>query len=1111
MSSRKNEGWVPSPRPKINDQIMTYQTQTTNSPASSYRLEQESHQSLDGSFNSQNSDSLSPQDYQELAGLGLTKEQILRLGHFSILDAKQGKKQTGIKHRGLVFRYLDPSSGQPYRTPSGKPFYRMKIRDWHEHDWSDPTETPPKYLSPKGFGNKPYWSPLIKHFNRLSQKTRIPLVLTEGEKKADALAARGQFVCGLAGVYGWLDKQARIEETEIPPAQTIEDDEEAQDALDEPLEQSRLIPELREAIAWEGRKVIICFDSDLSDKPQVRLAMKDLAKALSALGAHPHVLRLPNELDGGKNGIDDFLSAHGFAAYEKLQKTIVWAIKGNQLNFKQDPPLYHKILQAWSVLKEVWRLRPGTGWHQWTGQRWEVRPTAEFEADLIQFQDSQNWIGCSGMDTMKGQLSSRLLVKPESWNPEHLIVFANGTLDTRTGEFTKEHRHEDFCTQYLPYDYNPLATCPTWEKFLGEALQGDIEAIEVLQAFVKWVLIPKPKNRKAEIEKCLDLLGPKGSGKGTFLDTVAALVGTDNVGAINQETFTRFAFLAPLLDKKVSIDFDASGYVASAGLFNKVVSNEIVPLKRVYKDVVNVRLGTTLIRAYNQVLDAPQGSEGLDRRIIAVSFDHKPETIDLELAEKLQRELSGIFAWAWSVPMPEVKRRLVWQAGHVRSVAKASIERFQWNNREFVFLEEHFPNGGNIRSSQLYASYKDWMAEEGAKALSQKKFNESILKFGCVKDTSRSDAFYFIIPAMSEFDIPAFLGLSKSISEKLVSTLHSSTKTPEMPSGKDLNPPLATMETLHNPPNPPREEEENSGGFGGSGDFADKPSTSYNPDSERVVEGSPPSGGLKPTFLKTNFNFRGGDRVKYVGDDLHHIKAFLNKKPTVHYCYDNGMTLLSDPGWHSVREVPAGDLELVERPMYRIGDRVRHGGDGRTGTILNDSYSPQIPFEVKWDDRSRTACTAEDLESISAEPSSNPHYQGVLEETFRKDQENELDDAQQRQIEKELFEKNPELAKLAGFFDAVEQPSEVLLASEEYQGILVFRDREGTLAEISVHFRRKRDAQAFADEELEALAPGAIVQMIERDPRGGYSLDLYQIDVQGLEKIAKKLKRNRKQ
>jgi hypothetical protein len=67
-----------------------------------------------------------------------------------------------------------------------------------------------------------------------------------------------------------------------------------------------------ESIALNGRPVYICFDSDVTTKPEVAEALRRLKKFLESKGATVTVITLPAGPGGAKVGLDDFFAAgHG--------------------------------------------------------------------------------------------------------------------------------------------------------------------------------------------------------------------------------------------------------------------------------------------------------------------------------------------------------------------------------------------------------------------------------------------------------------------------------------------------------------------------------------------------------------------------------------------------------------------------------------------------------------------------------------------------------------------------------------------------------------------------------------------------------------------------------
>jgi putative DNA primase/helicase len=707
---------------------------------------------------------LSKKHYAELLNSGLSDRDIIDCGFRTVDNKKECKRLTGYEMTGLLIPYFT-AAGQPATRSKGAPFYRIKP------DWLvlDDSKEPPKYLSPKDEGNRPYFAPTYKYWAKALRSSKIPFHITEGEKKAAKQGACGFASIGFSGVTAFLDKSTRNEEAEEIPHAFLEDNEDRGSELNQ-LEQSRVLPELEflgDKNIWMGRTVYIDFDSDIIHKPQVKWAMKELATWLKSMGAYPKIVILPTELDGDKNGVDDFIFRHGIEAYQKLVQSAEPALKFEKkkvsLNLPDDPGLVQKASLLWGVLKEHWRYRPGIGWHQWTGKYWELMDDGAgtyIDDDIYVFMLANNWKVQTNalLANLLRHMKAKLMVK--QWNPKHKIAFQNGVLDIQTREFREGHMREDFMTVLLPYPYSPDAQCPTWERFLGEALKGEVKAIDLVQAFFRLSILPKPAE-KYEIEACWDLYGEAGTGKGTVLETLKNVVGRHNCGHFSTKSLGNPNSLAGMLDKPVSICPDDSGHMEDVGQFNRILSNETVDIKLMYKNVMSTTLNTFLVRAYNDFISTPSGSKGLDRRIIAMTFNQKPEVKDEELQSKLNAELAGIFNWAWGISETEMKRRIRW-AGEVEAVAEASVERFLANNPTFVFLQENYPQGQEgVKSRDLYHQYSQWSKDSGRIPLNQRSFSTALKDFGCYQKSKIQGICLWYIPAISNIDIIQTLGITQ--------------------------------------------------------------------------------------------------------------------------------------------------------------------------------------------------------------------------------------------------------------------------------------------------------------------------------------------------------------
>ncbi len=110
----------------------------------------------------------------------------------------------------------------------------------------------------------------------------IPLFVTEGIKKGDALASRGLCVVALLGVWNWRGTNEAGGKTSLPEW---------------------------ESVALNGREVYEVFDSDVMEKREVSEALRRLREFLRYRGADVWLIYLPHAAAATKQGVDDYLAA----------------------------------------------------------------------------------------------------------------------------------------------------------------------------------------------------------------------------------------------------------------------------------------------------------------------------------------------------------------------------------------------------------------------------------------------------------------------------------------------------------------------------------------------------------------------------------------------------------------------------------------------------------------------------------------------------------------------------------------------------------------------------------------------------------------------------------
>jgi hypothetical protein len=163
----------------------------------------------------------------------------------------------------------------PCHTPDGRTLYQIKP----DKPFRNEDGKPVKYMTPAGGG---YGIGVLPHRRPALVDITLPLWITEGTKKQGCAETHGLLCLSVAGVWMWQRKNEQGEHVPLPDW---------------------------EVISLDGRTVYVAFDSDAMRKSDVHHAMQELTGFLATRGAVVKIVYLPDEDDGAKTGIDDYLAA----------------------------------------------------------------------------------------------------------------------------------------------------------------------------------------------------------------------------------------------------------------------------------------------------------------------------------------------------------------------------------------------------------------------------------------------------------------------------------------------------------------------------------------------------------------------------------------------------------------------------------------------------------------------------------------------------------------------------------------------------------------------------------------------------------------------------------
>lgn len=195
---------------------------------------------------------------------------------------------------------------------------------------------------------------------------------------------------------------------------------------------------------------------------------------------------------------------------------------------------------------ERFRHCPEIGWLVWDGTRWSPDPNGVKELyrkrvvpgiyrevamaaethDSAMVKELVKWAVRSEANAKaEAAVSScagdaRITVRQCALNRDkYLLNLRNGTLDLRTGKL-RPHDQADLITKVGGTDFDPLASCPEWDRFLVRIFSGNRDLIEFVQRACG---LSMSGNISEHV--LLVAYGRGRNGKSTLLETVSKVLG----------------------------------------------------------------------------------------------------------------------------------------------------------------------------------------------------------------------------------------------------------------------------------------------------------------------------------------------------------------------------------------------------------------------------------------------------------------------------------------------------------------------------------------------------------------------------------------------------------
>jgi putative DNA primase/helicase len=326
-------------------------------------------------------------------------------------------------------------------------------------------------------------------------------------------------------------------------------------------------------------------------------------------------------------------------------------------------------------------------------------------------------------DLFKQFMADAYLPTPKGKTNSILINLLNGTFEiTPTNRGLRKFEQKDFITHQLPFEYDPEATAPLFQKYLDEVLP-DKDKQKIFAEYCGYIFI-KPSVLK--LEKMLILFGTGANGKSVFFEILNALLGAENISNYSLQSLTNDNgyFRAKIGNKLVNYASEINGKLET-DIFKQMASGEPIEARLPYGDPFILNEYAKLIFNCNELPKDVEHTNAYFRRFLIIGFDVTiPEDRqDKQLPNKIiDSELSGVFNWILQ-GLDRVLEQKKFSKCEAVDNARSNYEKQSDSVQLFITEMDYKISATDyILISELYPRYKMFCSEDGYRPVGKTKF-----------------------------------------------------------------------------------------------------------------------------------------------------------------------------------------------------------------------------------------------------------------------------------------------------------------------------------------------------------------------------------------------------
>lgn len=396
------------------------------------------------------------------------------------------------------------------------------------------------------------------------------------------------------------------------------------------------------------------------------------------------------------------------------------------------------------------RLRhvPELGWFRWDGRVWReagdtgaaMQAITDASRILLEERGTDGWAreaaGKMLVNSIRTGIVNEMAVLPDfaatvdDMDAQlHLLSFANGTVDLRTG-ILHPHSPADMLTQIAPVAYVPNATCPRWLRFVEEVFPGDPELQDYYQTWLGMCATGEVRDHALGV-----WYGQQGrNGKGTTVRTMTAILGTDFVHEVPFELFearsgnqVHTETIAALRNARMVVAQEGNqGVPMDVARLKHWTGGDRIEARHLYGRPFKFEPKFTLTLATNFLPEFSAGGAPLWARTKAIHFGQSfADRVDPDLEPTIQGpEAEGVAAWVVRGAMRYYAQRRLIDPLSVLAAKEHHKDEVDPLKPLVGELFDYAP-GASVKRSSFNAELKQWREDNGERG---GKFAPGIVK-----------------------------------------------------------------------------------------------------------------------------------------------------------------------------------------------------------------------------------------------------------------------------------------------------------------------------------------------------------------------------------------------